>query len=382
MIKRDVFKYVKDTISMNSIPIIVGHRRVGKTTLLKQLAEEYSSSIYLSMDSFTLRKLNEGEFIRLIENHIQNGIEMFLFDEIQFLDNWDLILKQLFDKWMEPKKIKIVVTGSSSLSFVNRDTGVDRTRKIVMGTLTYKEYLEISNTNDTYDNFEHYLSYGAFPKYINSNLTIEELMNFTLSQIIAEDLPIFYGFKNSGLEKMLYELSTLTNGEFNKDKSSKRLGIKASTIDGYLDALERAMIIRRVERIGHDGNIGRYPKYKIYINPHFHIWMLGKEFSQLDNIYKGHIIESYYVFTSLQGYGYYKKFNYYKHADGREIDFVTLSKDAKKQFDELIEFKYVNDISNEGFELFDIISSNMRTVWCKENKVTNFIEYKSIKDLK
>ena len=69
------------------------------------------------------------------------------------MNDWDIVIKNLFDRYNK-LGIGFVVTGSSSLSFEARDTGVTRTEKVLIHTLDFSEYLEFTNKEKSFEVFE------------------------------------------------------------------------------------------------------------------------------------------------------------------------------------------------------------------------------------
>lgn len=361
--KRKAHYKVKESLNQKRIPILIGLRRVGKTTILKQLAEEYNDSIILTFDDIVFRSKNDLEIIEYIDSLVVSGKKYIFIDEIQTRPKWDLIVKNLFDRYVDTNKANFVVTGSSSLSFESKDTGVTRTEKILIHTLDFSEYLELSGKESNFDNFEYFLTYGGFPEFIGKDVTVEDMLNLSLQPILNDDIPSNYKINVNNLIKLLVELASLTNGEFNKNKSSQRTGIKIDQISTYLQILERTHIIKTVDLMRANQKPLRYTKQKIYINPHFHIWLLRQEFKLIDNKMKGHIVESYWLFWSTQLNGYYKKFFYLKDQNNKEIDFVSLDTSG---FKTLHEIKYSNDATQKDYSLMKSIKSKNKIVWCKE----------------
>lgn len=380
--KRIAYYKVKEIMDSFHIPILIGLRRTGKTTILKQLRLEYGDdAIIISADSFPLVSMTDIEFYSYLESIISAGKSVLLIDEIQIRDKWDLITKNLFDKYVANKKLKVVITGSSSLTFEGRDTGVDRTQKVLITTLDFNEYLNISGKQNTYDEFENFLGRGAFPEYINKNLTFEDLSALAFEPIINEDIPYNFKISQRQLARLLMYLSSLSSGEFNKNKASNTTEISATQIDKYIEVLEKTQIIKTVNLIFENGNYPIYNKFKIYINPHFHLWILNKDFKNLDDKFKGHIIESYWLFAATQINGYYKKFYYLKHKEtNEEIDFVSLNGDGT--FKTLHEFKYTDHATSKFYKMLSLVKSKNKVVWCKENSSKALIKFESIKDYK
>lgn len=381
--KRKAYFKVKEILEENRIPIIIGFRRVGKTTILRQLQEENKDSAYIRFDSLAIKSKTDLQVYEYIEGLIKEGIKMFLLDEIQEMKEWDLIIKNLYDDYIafNSNPIKVVVTGSSSLSFLSRDTGVDRTQKVLMSTLEFDEFLQLSNKENTTEEFENFLGTGGFPGMINSNASIDKQMQLNLEPIMNDDIPAHYNIESSRLITLLYELSLLSNGEFNRSASSKNTQISEKQIDNYLEILERCQIIKKVYQVNEKGMMHKYPKFKVYINPHFHLWLLNKSFSQLDPKYKGHIIESYWLFIDSSINGYYKRYYYLKHSiTNKEIDFVTLSYSGEHKFDNLIEFKYTDNVSWSDYSFMESIKANKKILWTKNKLKLPIIDVKGIRE--
>lgn len=384
MIKRKAYYTVEKVMNDYKIPILVGLRRVGKTTILKQIEEEYSNSEIFRIDAFEFKKMTDIELVGYLDQKISSeNIEVLLFDEIQERKTWDSLLKELFDKYMYDKKIKIVATGSSSISFENRDLGVDRMKKVAISTLDFSEYIELTGKEKNHNTFEKYLGFGAFPEYSLKEVnSFTDLLASTLMPILNNDIPSEYKVDSGNIVRLLSEIASLTNGEFTKTKSSIRTGISINQINNYIDILEKAHIVKVVHQINEKGEQPRYPKIKVYINPHFHLWMLSLTFDQLDNKRKGHIIESYWLFAVSQGEEFYNRFFYLKDKSNNEIDFVTMTNVVgQAHFDSLHEFKYSDKALTENYHLMKITKSNKKVVWCKQDDKKGLIEFKNIINL-
>ncbi|MBI5748283.1 MAG: AAA family ATPase, partial [Nitrospinae bacterium] len=91
-------------------------RRVGKTTLLRQIMEEINpeNKIFLDMENPANRKYFEGENYENILNNLRflgmdTGKKGYVFlDEIQFVKNIPSVVKYLFDHY----EIKFFMSGS------------------------------------------------------------------------------------------------------------------------------------------------------------------------------------------------------------------------------------------------------------------------------
>ena len=340
--------------------------------------------MYIRFDSIEISSLTDLQLYTRLNKIIKGKTKFLLLDEIQIRKNWDVILKNLYDDFVVENKVKVVATGSSSLTFERKDLGVDRTQKVLISTLDFNEYLAISKKQKTIDEFENFLNKGAYPEYANKNLTFEELKIRTLEPILNEDIPSEYNISVGNITRILLEIASLTNGEFIKSKSSKNTGIAIAQIDNYLDILEKTQIIKRVYQVNEKGQMKRYAKFKVYINPHFHIWLLDKPFNNLDPKAKGHVVESYWLFAISQIDGYYKKFYYMKHSKtNKEIDFVTFDSSNQEQvFGTLNEFKYKKNITNSEIQLLIDTNASNKFVWGISKFESDFVDFKNIMEFK
>ncbi len=374
--KRKAFYKVKEVMDNYKIPILIGLRRTGKSEILKQLKQEHGpSATILRFDTLQIKAMNTLEIWNYIETIIKGGTTLLLLDEVQAIKEWDLIIKNIFDEYTSREVLKVVVTASSSLSFESRDTGVDRTEKVLITTLDFEEYRQLSNKEKSKDNFEEYLGSGAFPEYVNKEIDDLDILKARLLElIINEDIPSNYKIDSNNLSRALMYLANLSSGELNKNIFSKNTGISINQLNKYIEILEKTQIIKTVKFIKINGTHPKYERIKVYINPHFHLWILNKSFKDLSERRKGHIIEAYWLFAATQINGYYKSFYYTKNDEGLEIDFISLDSSG---FKTLHEFKYNdNPVPNK---LFYTTPSKNKVIWSLVGpKTVKGIKYENI----
>ena len=90
---------------------IGGPRQVGKTTLARYLAEDYSANAYFNWD-------NPQHKIQITGQEWPPSTECLVFDEIHKYDHWKNLVKGIWDTRLN--KEKIIVTGSSRLDIFRR----------------------------------------------------------------------------------------------------------------------------------------------------------------------------------------------------------------------------------------------------------------------
>ena len=101
MIKRELYlKKIRPFYHSELIKVITGVRRCGKSVLLKQIKEELieggvkeEAIVYINFEDYQYRKLKDpDEFYTYIENIIKNEKMYLMFDEIQNVDNFELVV--------------------------------------------------------------------------------------------------------------------------------------------------------------------------------------------------------------------------------------------------------------------------------------------------
>ncbi len=116
-------KFVRDFFKGNTLEPrmigIAGIRGVGKTTLLWQIADYVSGNFqnveiyFVNVDVAVDYGFKNTQIIEAFDKIIKRDRGyLVLLDEVQYMRNWSLMLKILYDKF---KNIFVIVTGSSSL---------------------------------------------------------------------------------------------------------------------------------------------------------------------------------------------------------------------------------------------------------------------------
>ncbi|HLD03550.1 MAG TPA: AAA family ATPase [Candidatus Dojkabacteria bacterium] len=120
---RKLFVSLKKHLKQPQVTVITGMRRVGKTTLVKQLLDESTTNNkhYFDLERVDNRELfSEKNFDNIIISFERLGLSVgkrlvIALDEIQLLPQITGVIKYLYDKY----KIKFIVTGSSSYYLKN-----------------------------------------------------------------------------------------------------------------------------------------------------------------------------------------------------------------------------------------------------------------------
>jgi uncharacterized protein len=308
------------------IELITGSRRVGKTTILRQLVRkmldegaEPTAILYLALDHPRLSPLPLSElltmFRKLFLHDRDKKLTLFL-DEIQESQNWEAELKSIYDL----EEVKIICTGSTShliKSHGGKLTGRHITTTIY--PLSFSEYLIFAGQAVgraepyKYEKYcEEYLLRGGYPEYI---LNPDEIyLASLLDDIIARDIAGFFRIQKTGVFKDLFRLVASSVGARSSyNKISRILGVSLDTIKDYLSHFEAAYLTGAVEKWSPSHADRIYSQKKYYLlDTGLKTLMTGRGDlgARAENVTFIHLVKN------SQSPGYWAE-------SGREVDFIV-----------------------------------------------------------
>ena len=229
-------RYLFDKIDWRDRLIaITGSRGTGKTTLVLQhiktsFENNMDAVLYVSLDNLWFEA---HSLVELADIHYKNGGTHLFIDEVHYLNNWQVIIKNLYDDYT---KMNIVYTGSSILK-IDYQSG-DLSRRQVSYTLpglSFREYLYFENIIDmkalTLDrlltdhrkaagavpgdvhilkHFSKYNTCGYYPFYKEVHSGYDQRLTAITNQILESDYPAVERINYSTVQKikkMLYVLA-------------------------------------------------------------------------------------------------------------------------------------------------------------------------------
>lgn len=237
IIIRKLGQQLKKRLKKSPAVAILGPRQVGKTTLAKQLENDY---IYLDMENpRDIAKLQDA--YTFLEN-LQN--QTVIIDEVQLLPELFSLLRPLIDAKRTPGRF--ILLGSASPELVK---GVSET---LAGRISYNELSPIGLTElpNTITYEKHWFR-GGFPESLlseNDDLSKEWIDDFIVSYV-ERDLAKMFGVDLAAtLLRNFWSMLAHTNGNlFNAESFARSLGVSAPTVNRYLDFLEGGYLIRRLQ---------------------------------------------------------------------------------------------------------------------------------------
>lgn len=349
--------------------VLIGPRRVGKTVMLKHYVQSLLDEgiagvqvLFASLDT----PLYSG---RSLESLVQTFVEMHqhpahtqlwvIFDEVQYLKDWEVHLKSLVDTY---PAIRFIASGSAAaaLRMKSQESGAGRFSEFVLPPLTFAEYLDFAGveaqligeraeavSNVRYHatdisalnaEFLNYLNYGGFPEAVMNPVVRANPSRFLrqdiIDKVLLKDLPSLYGISDTQeLNRFFNVLAFNTGDELGLEDLSKHANIAKQKLSDYLEYLEAAYLIRRVYRIDDNAlRMKRARTFKVYLtNPSVRAALFG--FVTSDDEAMGRLAETAVWSQWLHDTDTSRSLHYARWKAGRqtlEVDIVSLSAQTQK----------------------------------------------------
>ena len=387
MLKRELYlKRIREFYDSNLIKILVGIRRCGKSVILEQIIEELKTKgidekhiIYVNFEFIEFEELTDYKKLNTyVKERIQDDKMYYLFfDEIQNVDNFEKVVNSL----RASQKVSIFITGSNSRLLSEELSTVLSGRYVSfrINPLSYKEVLELRGMEKSTDEvFEDYMKWGSLPNRFEfeSEEAIKNYLYGVFDSIILRDVVERLRIRDTALFNLILQYIVDTIGrEFSAENIMNFLRnegreVSTLTIYSYLDALCKALLIRKVYRYDVHGKAVLKTLNKYYVTD-LGIAQIKNNKTEIDRcyaieniVYNELIIKGYDVFTGKTKKG--------------EIDFVA-TKPNKKIYIQ-VAFSIPNeDTKNREFGAYSVITDNYPKYVISLDKLN--YEYNGIKHL-
>jgi predicted AAA+ superfamily ATPase len=342
--ERQIEETVKKYLVKGKVNLIVGARRIGKTFLLKKIAQEINEPYsWLNGDDESTHDLLAE---RTVANYkrIFAGIDVLFIDEAQMIKDIGLKLKIMIDEF---PTMKIIASGSSAfaLSYKIGEPLVGRAHWHKMYPISQSELKKHENYLETIRNLEERLIYGAYPEVFQIDLLREkeQYLKEILNSYLFKDLLVFDEIRNSDKIRNLLKLIAYQIGkEVSYDELGKQLGMSKNTVEKYLDLLSKIFVVYKV------GGFSKNLRKEIAKSSRWYFYDNGIRNALIDNFKPlslrndvGELWENYLFTERLKKNEYERKFTetyFWRTYDQQEIDCI----EVKNQEIEAFEFKWGN----------------------------------------
>ena len=368
-IQRKLKEILLKYLTSDKVNVIYGARRVGKTYLIKKIADELNLPyLWLNGDlpdtQDFLSERNLGKYKSILA-----GKELLIIDEVQIVPKIGLALKIIVD---EIPTLKIIASGSLAFD-LNNNLGeplVGRAHWHEMFPVSQGELSFHENYLETKRNLDERLIYGSYPEvYLLPN--IEDKKNYLrelVNSYLLKDIISFDGIRNSAKVFDLLKLIAFQVGkEVSLQELSKQLEISKNTVEKYLNLLEKVFVLKQIK--GFSKNLRK----EITKSSRWYFWDIGVRNAVIGDFRSisfrndvGELWENYLMTERLKKNKYERNFKetyFWRTYDQQKIDCI----EVKNQEIEAFEFKWGNKKANIPKAFADAYPEVKFTVISKEN---------------
>ncbi len=363
---RKILPEILAWISKVPIIVVIGARQVGKTVVLKLIAEQLQAAgvekkqiIYLDLEDLrTLEICNRDvdffkRYLTLQGVDLSQKAYVFI-DEIQYHNNPTNFLKLIAD---HEKHLQLIVSGSSALEIRQtfKDALTGRKQVFHLQTLSFEEFLvftedemllnwyrENSFRSEHAQDFDHvgfeivkaklqelandFILYGGYPAVVKE--TEEKFKLGRLQEIvqtyIRKDLKDLARIENVvAFNRLMILLAGRTGNLLNLNELSKEAGISRATLEKYVLLLENTFVIKLLSPYYTNIKTETVKMPKLYFLDTGQVNALLLNFNALEQRADAGALVENFVFKQL----YAKltitdRLNFWRNQSKNEVDFI------------------------------------------------------------
>ncbi len=328
ILARTVLPQIIRALQPQKVVVILGPRRVGKTVLLKQLADQlHEEPLFLNGEDMAARELLQRRSIANYKALLGKKRLLFI-DEAQKIEHIGAILKLMVD---EIEGIRIVATGSSAFD-LEQNTGeplTGRKKSFRLFALSEGELNSVESEVEKKDALTQRLVLGNYPELFHISDRedkVDYLREIVESYLLKDILSFEQIAKSDKILGLLRLLAFQVGKEVSHNELGQQLGMSKNTVDKYLDLLAKVYIIQPVGGFSRNlrKEVSKSKRYYFLDNGIRNI--LAANMNPVDQRRDiGEIWENYLISERLKLQSYQRKlsYNYYwRTYDQQEIDWV------------------------------------------------------------
>lgn len=304
--------------------LLAGPRQAGKTTLAKELAKEFTSSVYLSYDRTEDRKIIQKEAWL-------PSVELIILDEIHKMPKWKNYLKGVYDTKREGQKI--LVTGSARLEIFNQ-VGDSLAGRYFLHRLMPLSPAECIKVNQPFT-LDRFLERGGFPEpFLAEDLVdANRWRSQYVDSLLREDVLDFDHIQNVKAIRLVFDLLREKVGSpISYSSIAEDVAISPNTVKKYIQILEALYIVFRVTPFSKNIARSLLKEPKIYF---FDTGLIkGDLGAKFENFVAGCLMKHVYAKIDYEAENY--SLHYLQTKERQEVDFAIVC-DQKVQ--QMIEVK-------------------------------------------
>lgn len=336
MIKRLLIDSIAEVGSFGKAIIILGPRQVGKTTLLNEITAGVADTLVLSGDEPDMREqLSNITSVRL--QSLFAGKRVIIIDEAQRIPNIGVTLKLITD---QIPGVQLYVSGSSALELANsiNEPLTGRKFEFRLYPLSFEEMVNHHGLLKEKRSLLQRLVFGYYPEVVTSPGREVRLLKELASSYLYKDILSYGQIKKPViLDKLLRALALQVGNEVSFMELSQMVGADKETVERYVDLLEKAFIILKVNALS------RNVRNEIKKGKKIYFWdngvrnaILGNFLPWENRLDQGASWENFIIMERvkhLSCHGFYGSVYFWRTTQNQEIDWIEEKDGALSVFE-------------------------------------------------
>ena len=373
----EIFELLTKPIVRREI-VLLGPRRIGKTVLVHHIIAKLIDDEGVDPKRILYLQLDNPVYVG---RPLKNLLDLFddatgkswretpcyiFFDEIQYLNDWEVHLKSLHDSGT-PTRFLVTGSANAALGRGSRESGAGRFTDFFLPPLTFAEYLHLGGQGGLIEKddqgyystdasaldtaFDNYINFGGYPEVAfverDGRSATRFMRTDIIDKVLLRDLPSLYGITDVRELNRLFTMLAFNSGyELSLEKLSQSSSVGKATLKRYLEYLEAAFLIFPLRRVDDNArSLQRDRTFKVYLtNPSLRTGLFSPV-KRGDKTY-GHLVETAIFAQRFHRLG--EQLHYARWKTGKtynEIDLVEL--DPAMRVREAIEIKSTDRILSD-----------------------------------
>ncbi len=247
-IKRTLVPEIQNSLQAGKVTVLYGPRQVGKTTLVKGLMESLSTrSKFVNADELIYREVLASQNSQKL-GELLGDAELLVIDEAQRVPEIGLNLKILVDTFPHAK---IIATGSASFELASKISEPLTGRKLTFNLypVSYGETQETFGKIESRAQLGRWLIWGGYPAIVSTDdpTLRERLLGELVGSYLYRDILEMEGLRRADkIVDLLRLLAYQVGQEVSTTELAASLALNRSTVERYLDLLEKVFVIFKV----------------------------------------------------------------------------------------------------------------------------------------
>ncbi|MDP1835269.1 MAG: ATP-binding protein [Chlamydiales bacterium] len=317
--------------------LLAGPRQAGKTTLAKSLAQEFSSSTYLTYDRAEDRRIILSEAWR-------PSTELIILDEIHKMPMWKNYLKGVYDTKQSHQKI--LVTGSARLEIFNQ-VGDSLAGRYFLHRLLPLSPAECQKVHTSFP-LERFLERGGFPEpfLAPDAIDADRWRLQYVDSLLRIDVLDFENIQNLKAIRLVFELLRQRVGSpISYSSIAEDVAISPNTVKTYIQIMEALYIVFRIAPFSKNIARSLLKEPKIYF---FDTGLVqGDNGARLENLFAVSLLK--HVLAKVDYHAQNYSLKYLTTKERHEVDFAVVKDD---QVEAMIEVKSADTSPSPGLRYF------------------------------